>query len=96
VDTGIGTLLAAAWKGGYSVQGVEISPWAANFAREAKQLDVITGTLAEASLKSGQYDVVVLNHFLEHVENQRELLAELKRVLADDGRLRVARRIWPA
>lgn len=87
VGTGIGTLLAAARESGYSIQGVEVSPWAAAFARDEKQLNVVAGTLAEASLKAGQYDVVVLNHVLEHVENPRELLVEAKRVLADDGLL---------
>jgi len=87
VGTGIGALLAAAREVDYIVQGVEISPWAAAFAREEKQLDVISGTVAEACLKSGEYDVVVINHVLEHVENPRELLAEVKRLLADDGLL---------
>lgn len=87
VGTGIGALLAAAREAGYRVQGVEFSPWATAFAREEKQLDVIAGTLAEAALKSGAYEVVVLNHVLEHVENPRELLAEVRRVLADDGLL---------
>lgn len=87
VGTGIGTLPAAAREAGYDVQGVEISPWAAAFAREEKQLDVIAGTLAEASLKARAYEVVVLNHVLEHVEDPRQLLAEVRRVLADDGLL---------
>ena len=87
VGTGIGALLAAAREAGYSIQGVEVSQWAAAFAREEKQLNVVAGTLAEVSLKSGYYDVVVLNHVLEHVENPRELLAEARRVMADDGLL---------
>ena len=87
VGAGIGTLMAAAREAGYCVQGVEISPWAAAFAREEKQLDMIAGTLAGAGLKSGAYDVVVLNHVLEHVDDPRELLAEARRVLADDGLL---------
>jgi len=85
VGTGVGALLAAAREAGYRVTGTEISPWAAAFAREEKKQAVMTGTLAEASLKSGQYDVVVLNHVLEHVGNPRDLIVEAKRVLADDG-----------
>lgn len=87
VGTGIGALPAAAREAGYEVKGVEISPWAAAFAREEKQLDVIAGTLAEAGLQTGRYDVVVINHVLEHVENPRELLAEARRILAEDGLL---------
>lgn len=87
VGTGIGALLAAAREAGYEVHGVEISPWAAAFAREEKQLDVIAGTVAGACLKSGEYDVIVINHVLEHVENPRELLAEVRRLLADEGLL---------
>jgi SAM-dependent methyltransferase len=87
VGTGIGTLLTAARESGYDIQGVEVSPWAAAFARNEKQLNVVSGTLAEASLMPGKYDVVVLNHVLEHVENPREMLLEAKRVLTDDGLL---------
>jgi SAM-dependent methyltransferase len=87
VGTGIGILLAAAREAGYTIQGVELSPWASAFAREEKQLNVLDGTLSEVSLNSGQYDVVVLNHVLEHVDNPRELLTEARRVLADDGLL---------
>src|SRR6266567_5790102 len=47
VGCGVGCLVSRALERGFSSQGVEISKWAAAFAREKKGLDVVTGSLAE-------------------------------------------------
>jgi len=87
VGTGVGTLLSVATKRGFTAQGVEISEWASAFAREEKGLDVLTGTLENARLETEAFDVVVINHVLEHVANPRTLLAEVRRILKNDGLL---------
>lgn len=70
----------------YDVQGVELSPWAAAYARERLGLDVRTGTLEQAALPAGRFDIVTLWDVIEHVAEPVPLLAEVARVLAPGGR----------
>jgi len=87
VGAGVGTLLSVAAKQGFVVQGVEVSSWAANFARTEKGLPVQTGTLEAAAFGAREFDVVVINHVLEHVQDPVALLREAGRILKDDGLL---------
>lgn len=87
VGTGVGALLHVARANGFDVKGIEVSPWAAGFAREEKGLDVRSGTLEEAGFNAGSFDVVVINHVLEHVPDPAAVLREAGRVLKDDGLL---------
>jgi len=85
VGTGIGSLMAVASENGFRVSGVEYSPWASDFARAEKGLEVFTGTLEEARFPGETFDVVVLNHVLEHLERPGETLREVRRILKRDG-----------
>lgn len=87
VGAGVGSLLAVAAKHNFNVKGVEISAWAAAFAREEKGLNVFTGTLMDARLEAEAFDVIIINHVLEHVSVPLELLAEVERILKKDGML---------
>jgi len=87
VGTGVGTLMSVAAKRGFTAQGVEVSEWASAFARKEKGLDVLTGTLEDARFGTESFDVVVINHTLEHVANPRTLLTEVRRILKNDGLL---------
>jgi SAM-dependent methyltransferase len=85
VGAGVGILLSVAAIRGFMVKGVEVSEWASAFAREEKGLDVLTGTLEDSRLETEAFDVVVINHVLEHVVKPRTLLAEVYRILKNDG-----------
>jgi 2-polyprenyl-3-methyl-5-hydroxy-6-metoxy-1,4-benzoquinol methylase len=74
VGCGVGCLASRALERGFISQGVEISKWAASFARDEKGLNVVTGSLAEAAHNSESFDVVVINHVLEHVPEPGALL----------------------
>lgn len=84
VGCSVGTLLDAAKASGFAVAGVEISKWASEFAR-SKGHHVITGALSDASFADGSFDVVVLNHVVEHVPDPLEVMEEVFRILKYDG-----------
>ncbi|MDE1928441.1 MAG: class I SAM-dependent methyltransferase, partial [Burkholderiales bacterium] len=69
----------------YEVQGVELSAWSSAWAREQLGLPVHTGTLQQAALEAGRYDVVTLWDVIEHVPDPVPLLSEAARVLAPGG-----------
>jgi SAM-dependent methyltransferase len=72
-------------RGGWQVQGVEISEVAAGYARSQFGLDVFQGALEDAQFLDGSFDAVVMWDVLEHVHRPQETLLEIRRLLKPDG-----------
>lgn len=89
VGCAIGTELVVAAERGWQPLGIELSQTARELA--VKQgLDVMAEPLERCSLPSASFDVVTLNHVLEHQPEPREFLYEVARVLRPDGKLFVS------
>ncbi|SBW22331.1 methylase involved in ubiquinone/menaquinone biosynthesis [Candidatus Protofrankia californiensis] len=76
---------------GWKVTGITINPdeqRAAEEFCEAVHLGDLTSGLPFA--QDGVYDLVLLSHVLEHIPEPAGLLAEARRVVADDGLVAVA------
>lgn len=73
---------------GYDASGCDTSKWATAYARE-RGLDVRTGAIDELMMSSASFDVVVLNHALEHISQPLLVLTELHRILKPGGVLAV-------
>ena len=84
VGCAAGLLLKRARERGWQVTGVELSSAAVAHAR-ALGLDVKQGTLEDAALPAGAFDVAYMGDVLEHVPDCRATLAEVARVLAPGG-----------
>ncbi len=80
-----GEFLRLAARAGFDVEGVEPEPFTSTQARTLHGLNVITGTLAEAAYRSGQFDVVALFHVLEHLDSPRQIMTEVNRILRLGG-----------
>ncbi|MBF0499254.1 MAG: methyltransferase domain-containing protein [Candidatus Riflebacteria bacterium] len=87
IGTGVGSLLVVARRRGFNPTGVEMSNWASAYARDRFQLPVKTGILEQANFASESFDVVVLNHSLEHIPDPVAILREARRILRNDGLL---------
>lgn len=87
VGAGNGEYLNVMRRLGWDVEGTETDPKAAEFARNQYQLKIHTGILSELSLPSESFDVITLNHVIEHVPDSESLLRECRRVLKKGGRL---------
>jgi SAM-dependent methyltransferase len=72
---------------GWDVQGVEISRWAADYARTHFNLRVFNGTLQEAAYPDESCDVICLSDVLEHVLDPVGFLKEARRILRKDGKI---------
>ncbi len=90
VGCATGQFLAHMRTAGWQVAGVEFSPQAAAFAREQYGLDVQTGTLEEAAFPAASFDVVTLWDVLEHVQDPKDTLTEIARILRPGGLLVVS------
>lgn len=87
VGCATGALLVALRAQGWQTQGVELSAYAADYARQRHGLDVFTGELQEAQLPASAFDLVILWDVLEHVHQPRETLQETARVAKPGGTL---------
>jgi 2-polyprenyl-3-methyl-5-hydroxy-6-metoxy-1,4-benzoquinol methylase len=90
VGCAAGFLLDEARRRGWAVRGVEVSRFAADYARRELGLDVFTGTLEAARLPTAEFDVVVLYFVLEHLRDPVGTLREIHRVLKPGGLVSVA------
>lgn len=84
IGCSLGYFVEAAAARGWDAVGVEISPFAAQEAREMG-LDVRTGTLEQAEFADSSFDCVTMWDVLEHVPDPRRHMLEVRRVLAPNG-----------
>jgi len=71
---------------GWEVAGVEPDGIAVSVARE-RGLEVYQGSLEEARFPDEHFDVITMNHVIEHVTDPIGLFKECRRVLKPDGKL---------
>jgi ubiquinone/menaquinone biosynthesis C-methylase UbiE len=72
---------------GADVVGLDIDEPGLEKARRrfGEQVEFISASGDEIPLRSGSVDIVIFNHIYEHVPNPDAVLAEIVRVLKDDG-----------
>jgi SAM-dependent methyltransferase len=89
VGCGRGVVLGALANLGLEVHGVEMSEAAVRGADPRAQIR-IAQDLAASGYPSSHFDQVLIWHVLEHLEQPRETLEEVRRILRPGGRLVVA------
>ncbi|MBL6937429.1 MAG: class I SAM-dependent methyltransferase [Alphaproteobacteria bacterium] len=87
VGCGNGSFLLIMRAMGWRVRGVEVSTAAAEAARKVYGLDVFGGFLPDAHYPEATFDYIRLNHSFEHIDNPREVLREIKRIIKPGGTL---------
>lgn len=87
VGSGNGEFLVRMRALGWSVEGTEFDPKAAAFARDMHGLQIHVGDLKEIQLPANSFDVITLNHVIEHSCDPQDLLNECQRILAPGGRV---------
>lgn len=87
VGCGSGRLLLGLSRVGWRAEGVEVDPIAAQLAREISGQRVLDGDFRRVSLDSGSYDLIVLNHVLEHLDHPIAALRRVCDLLAPGGRV---------
>lgn len=75
--------------GGFNVQGVEISKEMAQKGREQFGLDIKTGELTDFNFPYESFDLIVMNHVLEHLYNPKDTLQEIFKILRPGGILMI-------
>lgn len=87
VGCGDGSRLNKMRKMGWDVEGQEVDPEAAGYAKTKYDLIVHLGDLKSLRLPESSFDAVIMNHVIEHVYEPVALLAECRRILKPNGLL---------
>lgn len=84
VGCNIGLLVEEAAAAGYDAQGIDLDPAAVAHGRNQSRR-LRCGSLQELAAEGAQFQLITVNHVLEHVLAIDAFLAELKRLLAPGG-----------
>jgi 2-polyprenyl-3-methyl-5-hydroxy-6-metoxy-1,4-benzoquinol methylase len=82
-----GTLLALTRAHGLEVQGLELDTNFSQYAREARNIEVLPVVLEDASLQPQSFDVVSFVHVIEHLFHPLQTLRTAHNLLRDGGLL---------
>jgi len=88
IDIGCGTgeLLNCAHEDGWAVTGLELSPDLVEYVRNRYGVDVINANILDFSTDSTEkYDVVVLRHVIEHLEDPVSVMKTINSLLTPGG-----------
>jgi len=89
VGCGRGVLLGALADRGYEVCGLEISEEAVRGADARAEIRIVS-KVADAGFEASSFDEVIVWHVFEHMEDPRETLDEINRILKPGGSLVIA------
>jgi len=89
IDIGcaFGYFLEVAASRGWRAEGIEVSAYASEVAREKARAPVYTGTVTDARLPASSYDVATMWDMLEHSFDPTTELKETNRILKPHGHL---------
>jgi SAM-dependent methyltransferase len=87
VGSSLGFLLDEFRREGWDVLGVDPNSEACRIARERLGLPVVDAILERAGVDDVSFDVVLLNHVIEHLDDPLGTLREVNRVLKPGGHL---------
>jgi len=87
IGCGSGAFLAKMRELGWNVTGVEFDRKTVKVAREHFGLNIYEGTLEEADFFENEFDVLTMNHVIEHFYDPITTLKEVYRILKPGGKL---------
>lgn len=85
VGCATGALLCALRDRGWDCLGVEISAAQAEYGRKRYGLEIIEGTLESAALPDRSFEFIHASHLIEHLNDPRSFLREVRRILKPEG-----------
>ena len=85
IGCGIGTFLAVCREGGWDVTGVEPSSIACDVASKEYGLELINEPFSSAMFQGKKFDAIFAAQVLHHLPDPVAFVADIDRVLADDG-----------
>ena len=89
IGVGSGSLMKYLFDKGYSIEGLDLSTAICKAVSEKYNVKVHCQLLSNMS-EEKKYDLIIMNHVLEHDSNPKQFLADVKKHLNKGGRIRIA------
>ena len=80
---------------GFEASGLELSPWAVEFARQTFGVPILRGPVEDQRIESGCLDVIVLMDVLEHLPDPVDTMRRCAELLKADGILLIQTPCFP-
>lgn len=87
IGCGDGSLLKYLKEKGWEAYGLDFQEASARYARENLKLNVSTGRVEEIAFPEESFDIIILFHVLEHLDDPSNVLKKVKTLLKKDGYL---------
>ena len=87
VGCSFGFFMDAARQRGWTVAGIDVSKYAADYATQRLGLLVENKTIMEAKFEEKSFDVITMWYVIEHLPNPKQVLRYLSNFMKDDGLL---------
>ncbi|MBS1168832.1 MAG: Methyltransferase type 11 [Proteobacteria bacterium] len=87
IGSGFGNSLHAFRSDGWDVRGVDPDSSLNCYARDKFGLQIDDGYFASGAYSESSFDVVIMNHVIEHLPDPKEVLLGVHRILAPNGHL---------
>jgi SAM-dependent methyltransferase len=84
IGSSTGQLLEIFKSNGWSVQGIEPSESAANFAKH-KNISTLISSFETAQMRPKSFDLIIANHVLEHIKNPLSAAVKINYLLKPHG-----------
>jgi 2-polyprenyl-3-methyl-5-hydroxy-6-metoxy-1,4-benzoquinol methylase len=85
IGCGTGNFVFRARELGWEAYGVEVSKRYSDLLRHELRLNVVNTSVEEANFSSNFFDVVILNHVLEHLCDPKSVLKKIHKFLKQGG-----------
>ena len=82
---GVGNFLDAARERKWTIAGIDVSPFAAEYAKKRLGGAIKTGSVDRVDFPDKSFDAVSIISVIEHVPDPRKTLREMRRLLKPDG-----------
>ncbi len=84
IGCGAGNAMYKMKRLGWNVVGLDFDENAVKASKEIG-LNVINGSLLEQSFPDNNFDAILMNHVIEHMDNPLKIIEECKRILKENG-----------
>jgi 2-polyprenyl-3-methyl-5-hydroxy-6-metoxy-1,4-benzoquinol methylase len=85
IGCGTGEFLKAAADSGFDVTGIDVDSTTTEFVNRRYGFRTVTGLLGAETFPQGSFDVIVLSHVIEHLQEPIELLSAIHKTLKPNG-----------